>query len=82
MKNYNQFKETVKEAVAILSQRGIKVTAKHWTKESPFQKARYKSEYVFPEVWLYPDNGGMGIVINAEEYNTPTKITDYVSLVA
>lgn len=79
MKDYNQFKQEVNTAIAILAQQGKHVIAKKWAKESPYQKARYKPEYVFPEVWLYPDSGGMGIVINAEDMNTSTKIIDYIA---
>jgi len=85
-KDYNQFKREVKTAIAILEQQGKKLTAKRWAKQSPFQKARYKPEYVFPEVWLYvsSDNrwaryGGQGIVINAEEHDTSAKIIKYLA---
>lgn len=65
-KNYDHFKQTVNLALWKLQQDGLKVYAKRWTRKSPFQKARYKDEYVFPECWVYT-LGSMGVVCNGEE---------------
>lgn len=79
MKNYQIFKETINKAIErVYSSTGVKLIAKKWTKESPYQKARYKPEYIFPEVWLYPSTGGMGIVINGEEVHTAEKLSEYL----
>lgn len=83
MKNYQDFKLTVEESIRILKARGINVTAKKWTKQSPYQKARYKPEYVFPEVWLYSENGGgLGIVITGEDVESVPSLVERIAIIA
>lgn len=67
MKNYKEFKHNITEAIYELARAGMVALPKKWAKQSPFQKARYKPEYVFPEVWLYTARGGAGAVITGEE---------------
>ncbi len=81
MKNYQDFKLSVNEALNILSQRGKKGTPKKWSKESPYQKARYKPEYVFPEVWIAPDCGGLNILVNGGDYKSIPEIIAFLSSV-
>lgn len=65
-KNYEHFKQVVGLALWKLQSEGMKVVAKRYTRKSPFQKARYKDEYVFPECWVYTA-GSMGVLVNGED---------------
>lgn len=58
---------------------GRPVVAKRWRKESPYQKARYKPEYVFPEVWVYRTGGGSGAVITGEDIKEDTSILELIT---
>jgi lipid A disaccharide synthetase len=75
MKNYQEFKATLMQVKADLASKGVNITFKKWRKESPYQKARYRAEYVFPEVWAYRADGGSGAVITGEDITTNTKQT-------
>ena len=66
-KNYKHFKQCVDLAVAILQSEGKKIYTAKWSRKSPYQKARYKDEYVFPEVWVYVKGGTSGILVNGED---------------
>jgi hypothetical protein len=82
-RNYELFKKMIENAMAILKREGVEVVAKRWRRESPYQKARYKSMYVFPEVWVYRPGWGLGAVITGEDIGdnvaeTAKKIKDYL----
>lgn len=81
MKNYTQFKDKINLAIATLTTAGVSVQAKRWTKQSPYQKARYKPEYVFPEVWVYRTGQKTGAVVNGEDVTEKTTNKELVETI-
>ena len=67
MKDYKKFKEIMLFIQAELKADGVEIVLKGWRKQSPYQKRRYKPEYVFPEVWAYKNGSSLGMVITGEE---------------
>lgn len=67
MKDYQKFKEVLLLAQLQLDREGKHIEFRRWRKESPYQKARYKPEHVYPEVWAYRGEGGLGMVITGED---------------
>lgn len=87
IKDYQNFKQFVDQTVDCLKQDGHMVTVRRWRKESPYQKSRYKPEYVFPECWIYPVSSlglkmGMGMVIVGDELpDTPRRLADEIIII-
>jgi len=59
-------KELKKEKISFLKVR--------FFKESPYQKNRYKPEYVGWEAWIYKENYPCGYVITQEAYENNKEI--------
>ena len=57
-----------KKVISILAELKIQPSKMVWQKESRFQKARYKKEYVFPEVWIYKGEMPAGLCLNGESF--------------
>ena len=66
MKNYEDFKKLVEFIIYELQNEKIEVTAKKWAEKSPYQKRRYKEQFVYPEVWLYRKDSKRGMVITGD----------------
>lgn len=81
MQDYTNFKNAINGAIQTLSLTGKQVTAKKWARQSPFQKARYKPEYVYPEVWVYRADGGSGAVVTGDAIKdmTPKDIVELIT---
>ncbi len=79
MKDYNKFKEIMLFIKRELAGQGVEITLKGWRKLSPYQKRRYKPEFVYPEVWVYKGGASLGMVITGEEVEDK-KIKDLIEL--
>jgi len=67
MKKYEDFKNAIDKLIKELGKEGKEVVAKKWAKISPYQKRRYKTEYTYPEVWIYRKGFVTGVVITGDE---------------
>jgi len=59
-------KETI---VNTLKENNISFSKVKFFKESPYQKNRYKKEYVGWETWIYTGNSPYGNLITEEDWN-------------
>ena len=50
-------------------------------KESPYQKKRFKSEFVQPECWVYPKGKKDGYVITEEDFNNLTYSDTFITMI-
>jgi hypothetical protein len=50
-------------------------------KESPYQKKRYKPEFVESECWIYPKGKKEGYVITEEDFNYVTYSDPYLQMI-
>ena len=80
MITYTDFKSIMLFIKKELEAKGTPIVLKRWRKKSPYQKARFKDEYVFAEVWCYRKDGGIGLVITGEEVENE-KLADLIELV-
>ena len=50
-------------------------------KESPYQKKRFKPEFVKPECWIYPKGKKEGYVISEEDFNYVTYSDPFIEMI-
>ena len=50
-------------------------------KESPYQKKRFKSEFVEQECWVYPKGGKQGYVITENDFNHLEYQSIYINMI-
>tara|TARA_R110001592_G_scaffold38599_1_gene127131 strand:+ start:732 stop:989 length:258 start_codon:yes stop_codon:yes gene_type:complete len=50
-------------------------------KESPYQKKRFKPEFVKPECWIYPKGKKEGYVITEEDFNYVTYSDPFIEMI-
>ena len=50
-------------------------------KESPYQKKRFKPEFVQPECWIYPKGKKEGYVITEDDFNYVTYSDAFIGMI-
>ena len=78
MKDFKEFKKAVEEADKLLIKCGYTFNFHSFHAKSPFQKRRYKDEYVFPECWARIAGMEHGIVVNGESLENAEDIKNYL----
>ena len=60
---------------------GANISKVRYYKQSPYQKRRYKPEYVEQEVWIYTPNCQYGYCITEETFNNKKYWKGYRSMI-
>jgi hypothetical protein len=50
-------------------------------KESPYQKKRFKAEFVQPECWIYPKGKKEGYLITEEDFNVTAYSEPFIEMI-
>jgi hypothetical protein len=61
----------------VLKDLGIKFRRVRYFKQSPYQKARFKPEYVEQELWLYTDKSPYGYLVMESDFNNKEYWKEY-----